>query len=99
MLPKSGGEDLYRVYDLKSYETWQENYTTDWNSCRDQKLLFGNAVTVSRAYLNMYGSTWSINENESTLYQRDSNYGITIDTDCTTDDNGQTFRIMKETIL
>ena len=47
----------------------------------------------------MYGSTWSINENESTLYQRDSNYGITIDTECTTDDKGQNFHIMKETIL
>ncbi|MGR2665540.1 excinuclease ABC subunit B [Vibrio campbellii] len=93
------GEDLYRVYDLKSYETWQENYTSDWNTCQDQKLVFGNAVTVSRAYLNTYGDNWTINENESKLYQRESNYGITIDTDCTVDDKGQTFRVMKETIL
>ncbi|UTZ27488.1 excinuclease ABC subunit B [Vibrio campbellii] len=93
------GEDLYRVYDLKSYETWQENYTSDWNTCQDQKLVFGNAVTVSRAYLNTYGDNWTINENESKLYQRESNYGITIDTDCIVDDKGQTFRVMKETIL
>ncbi|MBP2702092.1 excinuclease ABC subunit B [Photobacterium lucens] len=97
--PEIWGSDIYRVYDLKSYESWQENYTDDSNSCTDQKLVFGNAVTVSRAYLNTYGSNWAINESESKLYQKDSNYGVVIDTQCTTDSNGQTYRTMKETIL
>ncbi|EDP58202.1 hypothetical protein [Vibrio sp. AND4] len=91
-------EDLYRVYDLKSYESWQENYTSDRNTCKSQQLHFGNAVTVSRAYLNMY-KDWKINEPDTRLYQRESNYGITIDTQCTVDSNGQTFRTMIDPIL
>ncbi|WP_392339190.1 excinuclease ABC subunit B [Moritella marina] len=91
------GEDLYRSYPLDSYEAWQENYTSDRRSCKSQAIIFGNSLTIARTHLNMYGGSWKIQDED--IKTVESNYGVTIDTKCTVDDNGQTFRVMQDTLL
>lgn len=91
------GEDLYRSYPLDSYEAWQENYTSDRDSCTSQEIIFGNSLTIARTHLNMYGGSWKIQDED--IKTVDANYGIAINTKCTVDDKGQTFRVMQDTLL
>jgi hypothetical protein len=91
------GESLYRSFPLKAYEAWQEHYTDSPNSCRSQNLIFGNSLKIGRTHLNMYGSSWNIRDEDTKFI--DSYYGLVVQTECVTDQKGQTFRVMKETLL
>lgn len=92
------GSQTWRIHDLSSVDIWYEDLSEE-NCLAEEEIVLGNTLNLARSTIDFDGSNWTIDQDDTRTVTYRYDYSGHINTHCTTDSKGQTFKVVADGLL